>query len=126
MTIEYAQDTGMRILETGLDRMEAYLEQEPSRWTDETYDKIFDVRLQMKNIGKNRLGYCRYKDSLICVNYTHSVHKKMSEFIDTILHELAHHIAHVIYGAQNIKPHGKEWQDICTIIGANPQATYKE
>ena len=126
LKLEAYRALGMRTLEAGLYKIELKLDSEPGRWQDDVYDKIFEVGLQLKSMTARQLGYCSYKKSLIVVNYTNPAHFKPEEFVDTVLHELAHHIAHCIYGAQNIKPHGKEWKSICVIVGANPEATFKD
>lgn len=39
---------------------------------------------------------------------------------NTIPHEVAHYIADCLYGFSNIKPHGREWQEIMNDFGAEP------
>ena len=41
----------------------------------------------------------------------------------TIPHEVAHYVSDRLYGLRNIKPHGKEWQDIMQEFGVKPQVT---
>jgi SprT protein len=41
----------------------------------------------------------------------------------TIPHEVAHYISDVIYGLNNIKPHGKEWKKIMLAFGADAAVT---
>ena len=42
---------------------------------------------------------------------------------DTIPHELAHLVAHQVYG-RAIKPHGKEWQSVMRSLGVEPSRTH--
>lgn len=43
------------------------------------------------------------------------------EMINNILcHEVAHHITYKLYGGR-VKPHGKEWKEICGSIGGVPE-----
>ncbi len=39
---------------------------------------------------------------------------------DTLLHELAHILTWLWFGTR-AKPHGREWQEICRILGTTPQ-----
>lgn len=41
----------------------------------------------------------------------------------TVPHEVAHYIADMVYGIKNIKPHGKEWQDIMQQFGEEAKVT---
>lgn len=41
----------------------------------------------------------------------------------TVPHEVAHYVSDIIYGLQNIKPHGKEWQQIMHAFGADASVT---
>lgn len=44
-------------------------------------------------------------------------------FQNTIPHEVAHYICERIYGLRNIKPHGKEWKDVMSMLGADASVT---
>lgn len=41
----------------------------------------------------------------------------------TVPHEVAHYVSDLIYGLKNIKPHGKEWQQIMSEFGADSSVT---
>lgn len=45
------------------------------------------------------------------------------EALDTIRHEYAHYMDHVINGRDN-KPHGKLWKNCCLVVGAKPCTYY--
>lgn len=40
---------------------------------------------------------------------------------NTVPHEVAHYVADIIYGIKNIRPHGREWQDIMIRFGVEPK-----
>ncbi len=44
-------------------------------------------------------------------------------FKTTIPHEVAHYVTDIIYGLNNIKPHGKEWKAIMQAFGADAAVT---
>lgn len=46
-------------------------------------------------------------------------------FTNTIPHEVAHYLVDVIHGIKKVRPHGKEWQNIMRMFGAEPQRTHQ-
>ncbi len=46
-----------------------------------------------------------------------------SEFKNTVIHEIAHVVATNLYGAY-IRPHGREWSYVMTILGGNAKRTH--
>lgn len=44
-------------------------------------------------------------------------------FKTTIPHEVAHYVSDILYGLNNIRPHGKEWKAIMQAFGANASVT---
>lgn len=70
------------------------------------------------NNRKSALGVCNYRKKTIFLS-TYFLNRIPDEEIeDTILHEIAHALAGICYGATG---HGKEWKQICREIGAKPQ-----
>jgi len=43
--------------------------------------------------------------------------------VNTVVHEIAHYIADVLYGANKIRPHGQEWKSLMQALGATPKRT---
>lgn len=41
----------------------------------------------------------------------------------TVPHEVAHYVADMLHGFQNIRPHGPEWKEIILFFGASTRAT---
>ena len=41
----------------------------------------------------------------------------------TVPHEVGHYVADVLYGLENIKPHGMEWKKIMHVLGADASVT---
>ena len=125
MTITTAQKEGLRVLELGLDRIEAYYDDSTN---NTLLDSIYDVGISMMpQKRKNNLGWYRPSSRLINVNYTHKRFDDIEEFNDTVLHELAHHLVYCTYGGKNegIKPHGTEFKWACDVVGARPVAVQK-
>lgn len=44
-------------------------------------------------------------------------------FSNTVPHEVAHYVVHMMWGSKGIKPHGREWRDIMLALGVSPKAT---
>lgn len=44
-------------------------------------------------------------------------------FLTTIPHEVAHYVCDLIYGLKNIRPHGREWQEIMRSFDADAAVT---
>ena len=42
---------------------------------------------------------------------------------NTIPHEVAHYITDCLYGLGTIKPHGFEWREVMSVLGAEPTVT---
>jgi SprT protein len=42
---------------------------------------------------------------------------------NTVPHEVAHYVCDVLYGIKRIKPHGPEWRELMTALGATPKVT---
>ncbi len=37
----------------------------------------------------------------------------------TVPHEVAHYLTDAVYGYRNVKPHGRQWQNVMRLLGAN-------
>ena len=64
-------------------------------------------------------GIAYYRDNLIKYNPQLYVHNKIDYINQTVPHELAHLIAHALFG-YCIKPHGKEWKWVMAHLGLKP------
>ncbi len=42
---------------------------------------------------------------------------------NTVPHEVAHYITHVLYGQRRVRPHGPEWRAVMAAFGADPAVT---
>lgn len=42
---------------------------------------------------------------------------------NTVPHEVAHYLTDVLYGLRNVRPHGREWQAVMCVLGAEPAVT---
>ncbi len=89
-----------------------------------TDEVVFEINPRLKRA----LGRCRFGDmdylrlvvtapSLIDLNKRYVLGGKDDQIRDTILHELAHHLAWRDFKHRN---HGLRWQNKCILIGADP------
>ncbi|NOY66377.1 MAG: metallopeptidase (SprT family) [Gammaproteobacteria bacterium] len=44
---------------------------------------------------------------------------------NTVAHEVAHYVVDMLYGQQNIRPHGNEWVEVMKLLEVNPERTCK-
>ena len=85
-------------------------------------DKIWDVTLRVSdnNRIKRRLGAYYHHYNRIEI-YPHMFRNNPLKFADTVRHEVAHHIAGIIYGA--MEGHGQGWKHCCRLVGAVAETT---
>ncbi len=93
-------------------------------------NKAVDIHFNLKGRAagmyrisqRNRWHFSRSKRE---IRYNSFIFSKYYEdnFNTTIPHEVAHYVSDVLYGLNNIKPHGKEWKAIMQAFGANPSVT---
>lgn len=69
-----------------------------------------------------RLGTCNWTKKHIRLSDRLLSHSSHEQILDTVLHEVAHAIAHERHGL-NIKPHGAEWKHYAVLLGARPRAS---
>jgi len=78
--------------------------------------------LSIKRLPRHRLGQCDYIKKTIEINKDYLETNAISNFQNTLRHEIAHAIVFERYGCDkrwlSIKPHGKEWKDIALSVGA--------
>jgi SprT protein len=41
----------------------------------------------------------------------------------TVPHEVAHYVTDMLFGAQNVRPHGEEWRKVMRSLGVDPRVT---
>ncbi|NIP30215.1 MAG: hypothetical protein GTN99_03580 [Candidatus Dadabacteria bacterium] len=87
--------------------------------------------LSVKRLPRHRLGQCDYIKKTIEINKDYLEFNAISDFQNTLRHEIAHAIVFERYGCNkrwlSIKPHGKEWKEIALSVDALPIrcSTYK-
>ena len=69
---------------------------------------MYMVRNNKRKIRYNPYLFAKYFDDNIAT---------------TIPHEVAHYVVDMLYGAERVKPHGLEWQQVMLSLGAEPRAT---
>lgn len=67
-------------------------------------------------VVRNHERYFRYNPYLFAKYFEDAL-------LSTIPHEVAHYVTDVLYGLQNIRPHGVEWQSVMRDLGVEPRAT---
>ena len=85
--------------------------------------ELIGVRVKaVETRGKNTLGYYEQKTSTIVIHPQN--HENLAEYVDTLLHELAHHVVHYYQKKYDsyYAVHGKEWRQVAEFLGANPRA----
>jgi len=73
--------------------------------------------------AKRTFGYCWWFRKVIGLSKPLTELNPKHEVLDTILHEIAHGLAHKRHGEKE-KGHGKLWKAICVEIGARPERCY--
>lgn len=78
----------------------------------------FDLRGRTSGmyVVKNHQQYLRFNPFIFSKFFEDSLE-------NTVPHEAAHYVAHVLFGIKNIRPHGKEWKSIMRMLGAEPRVT---
>ena len=74
---------------------------------------------------KRSLGTCSYSGKEIRLSRWYVELNNLTEVRDTILHEIAHALSYIRYGAKGIG-HGRLWKKVCAEIGAIPRACSKD
>lgn len=67
-------------------------------------------------VVRNTVRYFRFNPYLFAKYFDEAL-------TSTIPHEVAHYVTDVLYGINNIKPHGIEWQSVMQSFGIEPRAT---
>lgn len=73
---------------------------------------------------KSSLGRCHYMEQKITLSEWYVELNEESDVEDTILHEIAHALSFIRYGAKG-RGHGKLWKQVCVEIGATPSRLHK-
>lgn len=78
----------------------------------------FDLRGRAAGMYTVRAGAAkiRYNPYIFAKYFSSSLHT-------TVPHEVAHYVTDQLYGLRNIRPHGREWQQVMRAFGVAPRAT---
>ncbi len=81
-------------------------------------DVVFDL------IGSSS-GMFRVSERHCEIRYNPWIFAKFFEesLSGTVPHEVAHYIAHEVYGLDRVRPHGPEWREIMAAFDADPSVT---
>ncbi len=101
---------------------------------EDLIDKCWDINLYMEpshKLGSLGIYACdltkhskaRNSENGIHI-YNHNREGTLYDMVDTILHELAHHIVYICYKPEwkSQGAHGAKWKWVCRVLGANPSA----
>lgn len=83
---------------------------------EETLDLIWDVTIRIPNKKVTRKFGTYWGGKKRIEIYPAVFRDNPLKFVDTVRHELAHHIAYIIHGEN--QHHNENWQYICGIVGA--------
>ena len=94
----------------------------------EKAEKAFNRQFKMIPFSTDLMGYtlgqfCWNKDKTYFKFNNYVMEHNQSLFDDTILHEVAHYIAFIMFGPN--EHHGAGWKTICQVIGARPEVCEK-
>jgi SprT protein len=111
-----------------IDETQAYIKQARRLFSikNSAFSRTVDITFNLKGRAS---GMYRVKRSLLHrsreIRYNPYIFSKYFDdnLNTTVPHEVAHYISDLIYGLQNIKPHGKEWQQIMYAFGADASVT---
>ncbi len=133
----------LEVLTTGLERWEEYFNPQgtmalqPDVGLAILIDKCWDINLYMepsRKLGSLAIYACELTKHSMARNsengihiYSHNREGTLYNMVDTVLHELAHHIVYVCFKPEwrNQGSHGARWKWVCRVLGANPSAMAK-
>lgn len=89
------------------------------RFKDIPVDIRFDLRGRAAGMYTHRDGQrtIRFNPWLFANFYDDNLQ-------NTVPHEVAHYLCDVIYGLRCVRPHGKEWRTIMSLLGAEPSTRH--
>ena len=88
---------------------------------NQTFEPIeirFDLRGRISGmyVVKHKQQYLRFNPFIFSKYFADSLD-------NTVPHEVAHYVSHVLFGLNKIQPHGKEWKSIMRTLDAEPRVT---
>lgn len=93
-------------------------------------DKAVDIRFNLKGraAGMYRVRHAKgllFSRRLREIRYNPYIFSRYFDdnIATTVPHEVAHFVTDIIYGLNNIKPHGKEWKAVMHAFGADASVT---
>jgi len=107
-----------------IDRTHAYIAQAAKRYNikNKPLDIVFNLKGRTSGMYRVHYHMGRYSREIRYNPYIFSKYFEDS-FNSTVPHEVAHYISDIIYGLNNIKPHGEEWRTIMLDFGADATVT---
>ncbi|TNF35738.1 MAG: metallopeptidase (SprT family), partial [Gammaproteobacteria bacterium] len=107
------QDIVRRLTSAHIEKAAAYFNRE-----------IHPVIVQFDLKGR-AAGMYLVQDGKSLIRYNAHLFSKYFEdsIATTVPHEVAHYVADMLYGLENIKPHGMEWKKIMQVLGADASVT---
>lgn len=89
---------------------------------EKTVEISFNIKGQTSGMYRVSRNLTRYKRE---IRYNPYIFSKFFEdsYETTVPHEVAHYITDIMFGLNNIKPHGKEWKAVMQVFGADAAVT---
>ena len=84
--------------------------------------KAIEIRFDLRGrtsgmyVVKHKQQYLRFNPYIFSKFFEDSLD-------NTVPHEVAHYVSHVLFGLNKIRPHGQEWKSIMRTLGAEPRVT---
>ena len=67
-------------------------------------------------VVKNKQVYIRYNEMIFSAYFDDAL-------INTVAHEVAHYVVFSVWGLNSVKPHGREWKQVMTLLGVKAEVT---
>jgi len=95
------------------------------RAASEYYEREFPRIAVQFDLKGHTAGMFRYDGKRSVIRYNPWIFAKYFEesLRDTVPHEVAHYIVHELHPYRRVKPHGRQWQRVMDLFGADPGVT---
>ncbi len=96
------------------------------RIAGEYYEREFPRIAVLFDLKGHTAGMFRYDGKRSVIRYNPWIFSKYfrENLRDTVPHEVAHYIVHELHPYRRVKPHGRQWQKVMDLFGADPGVTF--
>ena len=92
---------------------------------EQLFEHEFKVPAVTFDLQGRAAGMYRVRNSRRQIRYNPYIFGKYftDNVANTVPHEVAHYLTDMLYGLRDVRPHGREWQAIMQVLGAEPAVT---